>query len=125
MSETLFQQIGGNETIDRLIPDFYEAVIADPVLAPFFQASDVDRIISMQKEFFAIALQRSGNESQFDLYQIHANRGIQREHLSRFTSHLLDVLERLGITHRQAIEVVDRIAMHSNDILGEAGGIDG
>jgi hemoglobin len=43
-------------TVDELIEAFYVRVLADPLLAPFFQDTPLDRLRKMQKELFAMAL---------------------------------------------------------------------
>ena len=125
MTTTLYEKVGGSDLIQELIPAFYDRVLSDPELAPFFVDSDVDRIIRMQKEFFSIALGGPAGHSEHDLRSIHAERAIERNHLTRFTDHLLSILKTIGISEEDAGAVVARIATYSNEILGESGGIDG
>ena len=34
--ETLFERIGGKQSVEKLITSFYRRVLADPLLMPFF-----------------------------------------------------------------------------------------
>lgn len=117
---TLYDQIGGAKTIDSLIDQFYEKVLADESLAPFFQNTSMEKLREMQKEFFSIALDGPVTRSDISLFAAHANRGIRREHLTRFTEHLLDTLKETGVDDDAASAIVARIATYSNEILGES-----
>ena len=60
--------------------DFYNRVLSDPELAPFFEASDIDKLRRMQREFFSVAL---GGPIRYDgqsLSYAHHGRGIRRTH---------------------------------------------
>ena len=48
---SLFERIGGSAVVDELIEAFYVRVLADPLLAPFFHDTPLDRLRKMQKEF--------------------------------------------------------------------------
>ena len=125
MSDSLFEQIGGAPVIDLLIDEFYFRVLADDRLAPFFQDTSLEKQRKAQKEFFSLALDGPIPEREFDLFSVHAGRGIKRQHLSLFTEHLLATMQRVGISDSDAAAVVARIAIYSPRILGESGGVDG
>ncbi|MCM3402470.1 globin [Cytobacillus oceanisediminis] len=48
--KTLFEEIGGTETIEKLVEAFYPRVYADPVLRPLFEG-DIEDIKRKQKMF--------------------------------------------------------------------------
>lgn len=118
---SLYARIGGAEVVAELVDAFYERVLADSELAPFFAKSDLDKLRSMQREFFSVAL--GGPVTYFGrpLAYAHRGRGIERRHLQRFTEHLLATLEGLGIEQRDVHDVIDRINVYSSDILGGHG----
>jgi hemoglobin len=37
-----FEQVGGHDTFERLVREFYRGVMADPVLAPMYPQDDID-----------------------------------------------------------------------------------
>lgn len=116
---TLYEQIGGRETVERLIDDFYDRVLADPHLAPFFEQTSMDKLRTMQQEFFASALDGPATISELDLSYIHHGRGIRVSHFNRFVQHLLETLEAIGVDEEQQMEVIRRISTYVNDITGE------
>ena len=48
--QTLFQRVGGEQAIAELINEFYDRVLADPELKPFFKDTSVDKLRRMQRE---------------------------------------------------------------------------
>jgi len=123
---TLYERIGGEPVICRLVDRFYDRVMDDPELQPFFRNSSIARLRTMQNEFFSAALDGPVKYSGNDLTSIHRNRGITRYHLGRFVNHLTEVLDSENmVSHRDAMEIVVRIAASSDQIIGESGGEDG
>ncbi len=120
---TLYDRIGGAATVSRLIDQFYARVLNDAQLRPFFEHTSVERLTSMQKEFFAAALDGPVKKSDLDLAHTHQGRGIRRNHFSLFVNHLIAVLEEESmIDRRDAMDIVDRISTYVDEIIGEAGG---
>jgi hemoglobin len=117
--ETLYEQIGGRETVERLINNFYDRVLADPQLKPFFEHTSMDKLRKMQQEFFASALDGPATISELDLAYIHHGRGIRTTHFNRFVQHLLETLASIGVDEEQQMEVIRRISTYVNDITGE------
>ena len=116
---TLYEKIGGAATVERLVNEFYDRVLADPVLAPFFAQTPMERQRQMQKVFMTLALGGPEPDEPVDLYRAHRGRGIQREHLTRFTELLLQTLGGIGISNEDANQVISRIATYSDEVLGE------
>ncbi len=118
--ETIYDRIGGAKTIDKLIGAFYRRVLADPLLAPFFQNTSIEKLEQMQKAFFAIALGGPDPDIEVSIYEAHRGRGIRREHLTRFTEHLMTTLQEVGVEEENAQRVYQRISLYADDVLGEA-----
>ena len=117
--QTLYEQIGGEETIDRLISSFYRHVLADSILAPFFVNSSIEKLEKIQKSFFSVALGGPEPDTKISLYEIHRGRGIESKHLTRFTEHLIGTLREIGVDEKAAVEVYQRISTYADDVLGE------
>ena len=116
---TLYEQIGGQKGVERLIDAFYDRVLDDPELAPFFKETSMDKLRKMQREFFASALDGPATMSELDLAYAHHGRGIRQTHFNRFVQHLLTTLESIGVGEEQQMEVVRRISTYVNDVTGE------
>ena len=118
--QTLYEKIGGQTTVKSLINGFYQKVFTDPMIGPFFVHTSQESLARMQEEFFTIALGGSKTESNISLRAAHHGRGIKYEHLFRFMDHMMATLKEIGVDETDANDVVARILLNSDKIIGEA-----
>lgn len=122
-SAHLFERLGGEIGIERLVGKFYERVLADAKLAPFFAHVPMERLKMMQKEFFSEAVGGPLYYTGRSLRQVHAGRGIRREDLRRFTRHLVATLREaakdLGISRQELNAIYSRIAIEADRITDD------
>ena len=59
---TIYERLGGLVTIDVAVDQFYDRVVGDPELAPFFERVDLRRQRAHQKAFLTMALGSPGLE---------------------------------------------------------------
>ena len=124
----LYQAMGGEEGIAKLVGAFYRRVLTDESLSPFFDHVPMERLKVMQKEFFSEALGGPPFYSGRSLRQVHAGMGIEKEHVRRFVQHLLDTLLELqgeqSLTRSDIDAIYSRIALEVDrvtDDVGESG----
>jgi hemoglobin len=122
---SLYDEIGGQAGVDALVSDFYGRVFGDPVLRPFFERADQHKLITMQQQFFAVALGGPVEYAGSSLREAHGGLGITPRHLSLFTEHLLETLLDRGVGRDEADQVVSHIALYADDVIGEGVGEDG
>ena len=122
--KSLYDRVGGEAVIEQLVTAFYERVLGDPELAPFFRGTKMDKLRSMQREFFAAALGGPMTYSGKPLSHVHDGRGITTRHLTRFVDHLLETLRESNLDQRDVDEIVTRVSRYSDEIVG-GGGMDG
>lgn len=126
-TQTLYERAGGEPGISKLVEDFYQRVLGDPLLAPFFAHVPMDTLRRMQVEFFSSALGGPLGYSGQPLAHVHQGRGITRDHLRRFTGHLLVTLEALKLSRQDVQRIYSRIALDADEVAvdehsgGEAG----
>lgn len=51
MSETIYEQLGGEEMLTRLVEAFYPRVVKNPDLHPLFATKDIEETARKQKKF--------------------------------------------------------------------------
>jgi len=115
----LYEQIGGQEPLDNHISAFYERVLGDPQLRPFFDGVSVEKLVSMQREFFAAALGGPVAYAGMTLRATHEHLNITTAELSLFIEHLLATLECTSLGRTVIDQVVNRIACYSEDLGGD------
>lgn len=117
-SPSLYERLGGETMIASLIPAFYVRVLADPELGPFFKHTELEKLHAMQHEFFVMATGGPISYTGKPLAHAHHGRGITRQHFALFTGHLVETLLDMGVTQEEADEVIQRINLSANEIIG-------
>jgi hemoglobin len=120
-SVTLFERIGGTETVERLSRAFYARVEADPLLRPMFR-KDLDRSRDLQALFLAEALGGpkgfSRRRKTTGLKEIHAAHRIGPEHVAAWLGHMEAAMSEVGIKGRERANL--RCYFHDGaDALGD------
>ncbi|MFN0066708.1 MAG: group I truncated hemoglobin [Limisphaerales bacterium] len=118
-STSLYDRIGGETTIRALVDAFYERILNDPELAPFFRQVPVGRLRRMQHEFFSAALGGPIAYSGQSIARVHFGRGIERRHFAGFVAHLLATLRERGVGEAEADEIISLLDRYAPDVLGE------
>ena len=90
---TLYERLGGAAGISDLVVEFYERVLHDPQLAPFFQHVSIEHLRAMQIEFFTVATGGAPTETAYSLRNAHAGRAIGAHEYELFVEHLVATLE--------------------------------
>lgn len=116
---SLYERIGGEPTVRKLVDTLYDRVMADEVLAPFFEHSSVEGIRRMQREFLAAALGGPIVYAGRTLREAHSGRGITREHFSRFIDHLMAALKAHDLSDQDAYDVISRLNTSVDAVVGD------
>ncbi|MDX1707378.1 MAG: group 1 truncated hemoglobin [Desulfobacterales bacterium] len=116
---TLFERIGGEQMIAEVVDDFYERVLADPELKPFFKNTSMDKLRCMQKEFFSVALDGPITYTGKPLAHVHHGRGITKYHFTLFVNHLLNTLRYYQISDQEVADIISRINTYADEITGD------
>ena len=121
---TLFERIGGKQMIAGVVDDFYDRVLADPELNPFFKNTSMDKLRCMQQEFFSAALDGPITYTGKPLSHVHHGRGITKHHFALFVNHLLDTLRYYGINDQDVTDIISRINTYADEITGDISPVD-
>ncbi len=96
---SLYERLGGSAAIEAATELFYRKVLADPLLAAYFDDVDMDRQIAKQAAFLTMALGGPNGYTGRDLRASHAAfEGIRDEHVDRVLEHLAQTLRELGVS---------------------------
>lgn len=116
---TIYERIGGEATVARLMGAFYERVLSDPELAPFFAGVSMEKVRSMQTLFFCAALDGPFAYSGRPLAAVHYGLGIRPPHLARFVEHLLATLRSMGLDENDVLDIMSRVETYADEITGD------
>lgn len=117
----LFDRIGGANAVRAAVGVFYDKVLADPQLAPFFQGVDMARQASKQRAFLIMAFGGPNTYTGADMRRGHAHlveRGLNDTHFDAVVGHLATTLTELGVADTDIAEVATIAESVRDDVLG-------
>ncbi len=103
--------------VSAAVDIFYEKVIADPELKPFFGGVDVARQRNRQKAFLTFAFGGAPNYSGKNMREAHkklVEKGMNSLHFDAVMGHLGNTLKELNVPN-ELIQEVARISMSTRD----------
>ena len=114
---TLYEQLGGEPAIDATVNAFYKLVLKDPLLAPFFEHTDMKKQHRMQKQFLNHVFGGKPYNGQ-NMRKAHAKLNLKDEHFDRVAELLAQAMLSLGVKQDLVDQVIAVAATTKNDILG-------
>jgi hemoglobin len=109
MHATLLSELGGHDAIETVVSLFYDRVLHDAELAPFFRGVSMTRLQQLQTDFFCSALGGAPWKGR-DMKAAHKGLRIDDHHFDRVALHLTAALEEAKVP-----------AHHIRDIIGLVG----
>lgn len=100
-----YDAVGGAPAIKAVVNRFYELVVGDPSLAPFFEGIDMT---SLKRHQVLMVSQVMGGPAEYDgreLRAAHAEMPIRSEHFASVVEHLVAALHEFDVPQ----EIIDRV----------------
>jgi hemoglobin len=94
---SIYDTIGGADAVHAAVDGFYERVLADPGLAPYFTQTDMRKLKAHQRSFIAAAIGGPEVFAGRDMATAHAGLGITDAQFDAVVSHLVDTLASLSV----------------------------
>jgi hemoglobin len=94
---TIYDEIGGKEAVAVAVDTFYDHVMADDVLAPYFEATDMRRQKRHLRAFLAAAIGGPERYAGRDMGAAHSGLSITDDAFDRVVGHLVATLTGLGV----------------------------
>jgi hemoglobin len=113
MFGSLYQRVGGEAAIMAAATLFYDKVLADSELAPFFTSLDMEKQVSKQVAFLSWAFGGPERYAFRPLGEAHARlraQGLNDAHFDRVAGHLATTLRELGVQEdliEEALRIVE------------------
>jgi hemoglobin len=121
MTQSLYDQLGGEPAVNAAVDIFYRKVLADDRISRFFDDVDMEYQAAKQKAFLTMAFGGPNNYSGKDMYEGHNHllaRGLNDSHVDAVIEDLGSTLKELGVTD----ELIGQVAAIANsvrdDVLG-------
>ena len=104
---TDYERIGGSRAVSAVVGSFYEAVVADPDLAPWFEGVDMPALRRHQALLISQVL---GGPTEYDgreLKEAHAPLHVTGPAFDRVVEHLVAALQGAGVDD----EIIGRLGV--------------
>ncbi len=118
--KSLFERLGGGDAIRAAVDIFYEYVLGDDDLRPFFEGVNMGLLGRRQVQFFSQALGGPVKYSGRSMRDAHAELMIEPRHFDRVAEHLTSALTDLDVPAELVTEVIKAVAPLKNDIVRSA-----
>ena len=121
MIDRLYDKIGGSTTINKLVQIFYDRVLADPQLSPYFPHTDMATLRARQTMFISMLVGGSRSFSGRDLTTAHAGaraQGLNDAHFDALLEHFGQSLQQLGVAEDYTREILALLETTRNAVLG-------
>jgi hemoglobin len=119
-SSTLYERVGGTSAVAAAVDLFYDRVMKDPLLLPFFNGIDLKRQCSKQVAFLTAVFGGSTRYSGQDLRSGHAHlvaRELSDKQFDAVASHLRSTLEELSASASVIAEIMEIVESTRHDVL--------
>ncbi|MCH7622995.1 MAG: group 1 truncated hemoglobin [Nitrospinae bacterium] len=112
--------MGGKDAVNAAVDIFYEKVIADPQLKPFFDGVDMARQRNKQKAFLTYAFGGAPIYSGKNMREAHkrlVEKGMNSFHFDAVLSHLKNTLKELSVPSELIREATQIVKSIKKDVL--------
>ena len=116
--KTMYEQIGGHETLRVVVAVFYKRVLRDPLLAALFEGYDRDRLRAHQAAFLATVIDGPDVFTGRSLNVAHAGLGITDAAFDALIAILAESLSDAGVDAEVASRLTDSAASFRGAIVG-------
>lgn len=116
-SSSLYARVGGAPAIKAAVDVFYERVLADPSLSPFFADSSMERLKAHQFAFLSQALGGPRSYSGASMRHAHKRLAIEQRHFDAVAMHLIETLRDLRVSDDIIAEVGTAIAPLAGEVV--------
>jgi hemoglobin len=114
---TLYDRLGGREGIRAVVDEFYDRLLADEELGPFFEDADLEMLRRTQTDFLCEA---AGGPESYDaapVREAHLHVPFTEDHIRRAIDILEATLAAFDVPEEDADRVVQAIAAYEADLL--------
>ena len=122
---TLYEKLGGKETVKLVVENFYERVLNDDRINHFFEQVDMLKQKMHQIDFLTYAFEGSERYRGATMREVHKKlvqeKGLSEEHFNAFVEDLVATLKELEISPdliEEALAVAGSVE-HRNDVLNK------
>ncbi len=117
VSETLYERLGGQDSIEAVVDRFYERLVADERVAHYFDDVDMQKQRAHQAQFISAVANGPVDYSGADMETAHEDLGITKADFDVIVTHLEGTLEEFDVNETDQEAVLAAVAEYEDDIV--------
>lgn len=114
---TIYEDIGGAAAVSAAVDGFYDRVLADPSLAPYFAGVSIPKLKGHQRAFIAVAIGGPEPYAGRSMADAHAGLDITAEAFAKVVDHLVTTLAELGVDADTIGEIGGKLVPLESEIV--------
>jgi hemoglobin len=121
MSQSIYEEIGGEPAVSAAVDLFYERVWADRDLSRYFDGTDREKLKGHQRAFISTALGGPAADQGRPLSEAHAGLGITDHAFDQVVAHLAGALTEFDVPAPTIEEIAAALAPLRGDVVESPG----
>jgi hemoglobin len=114
---TLYDRLGGADGIETVVDEFYDRLLDDEGMQPFFGDVDMERQRQHQTLFISRVAGGPAEYSGETTRAVHRDLGLTRDDFETVVAHLRASLDACGVDDGDAAEVIAAVRGPEDDVL--------
>ena len=117
---TLYEKLGGQQAIEKVVDDFYNRVLADDTVNHFFAHTDMAKQRRHQTAFISYALGGPKQYTGRSMEKAHEGLHLQPEHFDAIAKHLGEALDVNGVSQEDINTVLAHVSTLREAVLNKS-----
>jgi hemoglobin len=116
---TLYDKLGGQPTIEKIVDDLHKRILADNTLSPFFAHTDMAKQRAHQIAFFSLIFEGPKQYNGRPMEKTHTGMNLQPEHFDAIAKHLSEAMAVGGASPEDTKAALERVSNLKPAILNK------
>lgn len=107
MEKSIYDQLGGFTTVRKVVIEFYNRVLDEAELSPYFAKINMERQIDHQTKFISMLLGGPASFSDIHLKSVHIKLNITNDHFELIKELIIETLEDFDLDEKHVDYISD------------------
>ncbi|WP_435156293.1 group I truncated hemoglobin [Haladaptatus sp. DFWS20] len=117
MAQTVYQDIGGEEAVRAVVDDFYDRVLADEQLVPYFEGMEMSELRAHQVQFISAVAGGPVEYTGDDMREAHSHLDIDEKDFDAVGRYLQSALQTNGVDDQNVEAIMAQVVALKDPIL--------
>jgi hemoglobin len=114
---SLYERLGGQEGIRKVVDVFYDRILADDTVNYFFKNTDMEKQRRHQTLFISFALGGPNQYTGLSMKKVHEGMNIKHEHFMAIVNHLAASLKQFNVSDEDIQAIAQKLMPMEKEIV--------